>query len=94
MRSVDSESVVVVGSFAGELLCVGEEPSVLASGDLTDSLSLSCGHSFLICLRMFASARDPELDSVRPPVLSPLELLDPREPKLLEPELVRGFVFS
>jgi hypothetical protein len=66
MRSVDSESVVVVGSFAGELLCVGEEASVLASGDLTDSLSLSCGHSFLICLRMFASARDPELDSVRP----------------------------
>lgn len=61
----------------------------LSSGE-SESLSLSSGHSFLTCLRMLASTLDPEL----PSVLSLPELLDPREPKLLDPRLVRGLNFS
>ena len=68
-QSLDSDTVIEAGSFIslpGELLSVGDETSVLASGETESLQSLSCGHSFITCLRILASARDPELDSVRP----------------------------
>lgn len=49
-------------SRSGEVKGERKEPA-LSSGD---SLSPSSGLSFLICLRILASALDPELDSVRP----------------------------
>ena len=51
-------------SRSGEVKGESKEPA-LSSGD-TESLSPSSGLSFLICLRILASALDPELDSVRP----------------------------
>ena len=48
----------------GEAKGERKEPA-LSSGE-TESLSPSSGLSFLMCLRMLASALDPELDSVRP----------------------------
>jgi hypothetical protein len=52
-------------SRSGEVKGERKEPA-LSSGD-TESLSPSSGLSFLMCLRILASALDPELqDSVRP----------------------------
>ena len=51
-------------SRSGEGNGEGKEPA-LSFGE-TESLSPKSGLSFLMCLRILASALDPELDSVRP----------------------------